>query len=98
MNLFTKQKQTHRHGKQMVIKGERVGRVINWKYGINRWTVLYTKQISKKDLMSSTGDYIEYLVIIYNTDFSLKRIKIKIYTYICITQLLSCIPETNTIL
>ena len=32
--------------------------------------------------MSSAGDYIEYLVIIYNTDFSLKRIKIKIYTYV----------------
>ena len=48
--------------------------------------------------MSSTENYIEDLVIIYNTDFSLKSIKIKVYTYICITQLLSCIPETNTIL
>ena len=30
MYLFTKQKQTHRHRKQiMIIKGEKVGKVIN---------------------------------------------------------------------
>ena len=42
MNLFTKQKQSHRGRKQtMVTKGEKGGR--NWEIGIDIITVLYIK-------------------------------------------------------
>ena len=34
--------------------------------GINRYTLLYTKQINNKDLLYSTGNHIQYFVVIYN--------------------------------
>ena len=41
MNLYTKQKQIHKHRKKLVVtKGER-GR--DWEYGINRFKLLYIK-------------------------------------------------------
>ena len=46
MNLFTKQKQTHRLQKHaeaqllIVIKGKRYGGWINWKFGVNIYTLL----------------------------------------------------------
>ena len=66
MNLFTKQKQTHRHRKQ-TYGYQKKKRGINWEFGINRYTlVLYIKQINYKDLLYSTGNYIQYLIITYN--------------------------------
>ena len=52
MNLFTKQKKTHRlregtYGYQ----GEGWGRGIYWECGINMYTILYLKQITNKDLL-----------------------------------------------
>ena len=41
-------------------KGDKVG------VGISRCTLLYIKQINNKDLMYSIGNYIQYLIIIYN--------------------------------
>ena len=80
MNLFTKQKQTHRHRKKLMVH--------QWKkqereFGINRYTLPYIKQINNKDLLYSTGNYIQYLLITYNGKES---------------ESLCCIPETNTIL
>ena len=50
----------------MVTKGEiRVGG-INWGYGINRDKLLYMIYVNNKDLLYRTGNYIQYLVIIYN--------------------------------
>ena len=67
MNLFTKQKQTHRHRKQTYGYQRGTGdRGINQEFGINRHTLLYIKSINNKGLMYSTGNYIQYLVIIYN--------------------------------
>ena len=69
MNLFTKQKQTHRHQKQTYgyQRGQRGwGGEISQEFGINRYTLLYVKQITNKDLLYSTGNYIQYLVITYN--------------------------------
>ena len=44
MNLFTKQKQTHRHRKQTYsYQREKGGGGINWEFGINRYTLLYIK-------------------------------------------------------
>ena len=43
MNLFTKQKETHRHRKQTYgFQREKVGG-INWEFGINIYTLLYIK-------------------------------------------------------
>ena len=39
---------------------------INQKSGINRYTLLYIKQLNSKDLLYSAGNYIQYLVITYN--------------------------------
>ena len=63
MNLFTKQKQIHRHRKQTrVTKGKWGG--INWEYGMNKCLLPYMKHINK-DLLYSTGNYIHCLVINY---------------------------------
>ena len=42
MNLFVKQKQTHRHGKQTYGYQRRKWDG-GWKFGINRCTLLYIK-------------------------------------------------------
>ena len=48
--------------KPVITKGERaVG--IHQEYRINRYTLLY---INNKDLLYSTGNHIQYLVITYN--------------------------------
>ena len=44
----------------MVTKG------VGEEYGIKRYKLLYIKQRSNKDLLYSTGNYIQYLVITYN--------------------------------
>ena len=74
MNLITKQKQTHRHRKQTYgyQGGKRKGG-INQEYGIKRYTLLYIKQINNKDLLYSTGNYIQYLVITYKGKESEKK-------------------------
>ena len=61
MTLFTKQ--THRHRKLMVTKVQGEGLIRN--LGLT-CPLLYIKQITNKDLLYSTGNYTQYLVIIYN--------------------------------
>ena len=56
-------------------KRKRAG--INLEFGINRYT-LYVYKINKKDLLYGTGNYIQYLVIIYNR----KEFEIHIYTHV----------------
>ena len=73
MNLWKKEKQTHRYRKQTY--GYQVGGGVevvaemgirmNWEVGINIYTLLYIKQITNKDLLYSTGHSIQYSVIIY---------------------------------
>ena len=94
MNLFTKQKQTHRQKTNLWLpKGKGGGGGINQEFGINTCTLLYIKQVNNKDLLYSTGNYIQYLVITYNG----KEYE-KVYISICITESLCCTPETNTTL
>ena len=84
MNFFTKQKQTHRPRKQMYgyQRGQQ-GReeAINQEFGNNMYTLLYIKQITNKDLLYSTGNYIKYPIITYNGKES-KKEHIHIYIYI----------------
>ena len=56
MNLNTKQKETRRHRKQTYGYQRGEGGT-NQEYGINRYKLLYIKQISNKDLLYSTGIY-----------------------------------------
>ena len=67
MNLFTKQKQSHRCRKQTYGyqggKGE--GRGINWETGIDMYTLLYIKQIANKNLLYSTGISTQHSVMPY---------------------------------
>ena len=75
MNLFTKQKQIQRHRKQIYgCQRER-----EWgrdKSGIwdQQIHTIYIKEINNKDLLYSTGNYIQYLIM-YNGNDS-KRIYI----------------------
>ena len=63
MSLFMKQKQTHRQKTNLLLqKGEE----INQEFGINIYTLLFVKQINNKVLLYSTGNYIEYPIIICN--------------------------------
>ena len=82
MNVY--KKQTRRHRKQiMVMKGEKGGDEINQAFGINRYTVLYIKQITNKDLWFSTGNYTQYFVTIYKRKESGKQcVCIYTHTYI----------------
>ena len=52
--------------KLMVTKGEWEWGGINQEYGINRYKLLYIKQISNNDLLYSTGNYIQDPLINYN--------------------------------
>ena len=63
MNLLTKQKETHRLRTQTYgCRGEGIVR----EFGKVLYTLLYLKWITCKDLLYSTGSYIQYLVITYN--------------------------------
>ena len=53
MNFYTKQKQTHIENKLMVNKKEQGG--IKWEFGINRYTLLYIKQINYRDPYIAQG-------------------------------------------
>ena len=92
MNLFTKEKSSSQTQKinLRLPKGEER---INQEYGINRYILRYVKQKNNKDLLYSTGNYIQYLSITYNGKESEKR-----YVYTCTTESFCCTPETNTTL
>ena len=81
MNLSIKQKQTHRHRKQSY-GYQRVkwgGGIIKQEFGIKICTLLYVQQIIYKDLLYSTGNYTQYLVITYNGKESKKE---QIFIYV----------------
>ena len=61
MNLFTKQKQSHRCRKTSLPGERREG--INWEIDI--YTLLYIKQITNKNLLYSTGNSIQDSVMTY---------------------------------
>ena len=92
MNLFTKRNRLKdTENKLMVTNGNSEQGEMKQDLGINKYTLLYVKQVNGKNLLYSTGNYIQYLVITYNGKESVKE-------YICITESLCCVLETNTIL
>ena len=96
MNLFTKQKQTHRLRKQ--IYGYQGIRGVGGRDKLGDWIDIYTllciKQITSKNLLYSTGKSTQYSVMAYMGKESKKRVDI----CICITNSLCCTPESNTAL
>ena len=57
INLFTKQKHTHRLREQTYgYQGEGWGEGIVRQFGIDMYTLLYLKWITNKDLLYSTGN------------------------------------------
>ena len=87
MKLFTKQKQTHRLRKQTYgyQRGKGVG---GDKLGVRDqqiYTTIY--KINNKDLLYSTGNYIQHLIKTYNGKESEKVL------YIYKTESLCCTPE-----
>ena len=68
----------------MVTKGERWGGGINEEIGIKRNTLLYIKKITNKDLLYSTGNYIQYFVITYNGKESEQNTHTHTHTHIYI--------------
>ena len=57
MNLFTKQKQTHRLRERTYdYQGEEWGEEIVREFAIDMYTLLYLKQMNNKDLLYSIGN------------------------------------------
>ena len=55
MNLFMKQKQTHRHGKQTCgYQGEVRGSRRDWGFGVGRCKLSHLERISNEVLLYST--------------------------------------------
>ena len=80
MNLFTKQKWSHRCRKQTYgYQGGKAGGGINWEIVIDIYTLLYIKQITNKDLLYSTGNSTQYSVMTYMGKESKKE---WIYVYV----------------
>ena len=61
INLFTKQKQTHRlrECEVMGTKGEELGERIVREFWMNMYTLSYLKWITNKDLRYSTGNSVQ---------------------------------------
>ena len=65
MYIKNRNRLTDIENKLVVTQGVREG-MTNQGYGINRYELLYIKQICNKDLLYSTGNYSYYLIITYN--------------------------------
>ena len=64
MYLFRKQKQTHRFREQTLWLPGQKAKGIDWEIRIDMYTLLDLEQITKKDLLYSTGNTAQYSVII----------------------------------
>ena len=54
MNLYTKQKQTHKHREQICgCQGGREERVIDWEFGVSRCKLLHFHLISHSEVMKN---------------------------------------------
>ena len=87
MKSFPKQKETHRHRKQ--VYGYQRGKIggeggINWEFGINIYILLYIKQSVNKVLLYSPGNSTQHCNNLYEKR-SWKRIDICITESLCYT-------------
>ena len=68
------------------------GEGISQEDRINRYTLLYIKQIANKDLLHNTGNNTQYFVITYKEKETEKE---SLST--CLSESLCCTLETNTL-
>ena len=66
---------------------------INWDIEIDIYTLLCIEYMTNKNLLSSTGNPIQYSVMTYMGKESKKE-----WIYVSITDLLCCTEETNNII
>ena len=60
----------------LVAKGE--GEGMDWKFGVNKGKLLYSRLINNKDLLHSAGNYIQYPMVNHNgKEFLKKNVKKK---------------------
>ena len=77
MNIYTKQKQTHKHTKQTWLSKGKDGQAgINQEHGINRY-ILHKVDKQQGFTVISIGRYIQHLTIINNRKKSKNYILIK---------------------
>ena len=79
MNLITKQKQRHRHRKQIYNYQKGKERGINWEIENDIHTLLGIPQVNNKDLPYSTGNSTQYSKMTYMGNKSKKE---WIYVYV----------------
>ena len=67
MNLSTKQKESYRNRKETYGYQRGMGRTRRDKLesGINRYTLLYIKEVTNKDLLYSTGNYTILSILLF---------------------------------
>ena len=75
----------HRHRKQTYDYQRGKERGINQEMGINRYTLVYIKQINSKDLLYNIGNYIQYLDK-KRTSVTLNHEDLGVICYCSITQ------------
>ena len=79
MNLYTKQKEIHRHREQISdCQGVGWWGGKDWEFGISRYKLLYIGQINNNVLLYSTGNYIQYPL----TNHSGKSYEKNMYIYV----------------
>ena len=61
MNLFTKQKQSHRFRKEIMVTNREQGEGINWEFDIDKYILLYIKQMTNKDSRVAWGTLLNTL-------------------------------------
>ena len=100
MNLFRKQKQTHRHREQTCgWQGGVGGREMDWELGVNRCKLLCMKWMGNKVLLYSTLYIIPCPVMNHNgKEYKKECVYIYIYIHIHMTESLCCAAEINTTL
>ena len=85
MNLFTKQKQTHRQRTDLWLPRGRCGGGMNWKFGIIKYKLLYVEWINNKALLYSTGNSIQYPVRNHHGKEYLKEnVCVCVCVYVCV--------------
>lgn len=76
INLYTKQKFTHRHKQIMVYHREKFGGRDKWKFGF-RYTYLYGETDNQQYILYNTGNFTQHFIITYKRKESQK--------YVCIS-------------
>ena len=95
MNLFTKQKQTHRHKKQTCGCWRLGG--MDWEFGSRIYTLLCVQETANFDMLGGAGSCAQYPVITCDGREYTQRIYVSICVCVCVcmAESLCCTPEAG---